>query len=134
MAGNNGNGNGSRKQFGNNRWPDAWACIVKLTDKLLHDIFPVDFFKGFPWWQPPLPPPPLASCSLELNSEPQETHLPPCDCLTGGDARIKVIGVGGGGGNAVNRMIASGLQVGLPALGSVSHRKHFSNDMLAIPF
>lgn len=29
----------------------------------------------------------------------------------GGDARIKVIGVGGGGGNAVNRMISSGLQV-----------------------
>ncbi|KAL6781472.1 FTSZ1 [Auxenochlorella protothecoides x Auxenochlorella symbiontica] len=28
----------------------------------------------------------------------------------GGDARIKVIGVGGGGGNAVNRMISSGLQ------------------------
>lgn len=31
----------------------------------------------------------------------------------GGDARIKVIGVGGGGGNAVNRMISSGLQVRL---------------------
>lgn len=31
---------------------------------------------------------------------------------TGGDARIKVVGVGGGGGNAVNRMISSGLQVG----------------------
>ena len=29
----------------------------------------------------------------------------------GGDARIKVIGVGGGGGNALNRMINSGLQV-----------------------
>ena len=29
----------------------------------------------------------------------------------GGDARIKVIGVGGGGGNAINRMINSGLQV-----------------------
>lgn len=28
----------------------------------------------------------------------------------GGDASIKVIGVGGGGGNALNRMIASGLQ------------------------
>eukprot|EP00890_Picochlorum_soloecismus_P005102 jgi/Picsp_1/5593/NSC_02952-R1_plastid division protein len=28
----------------------------------------------------------------------------------GGEARIKVIGVGGGGGNAVNRMISSGLQ------------------------
>ncbi|KAK9832630.1 hypothetical protein WJX81_005603 [Elliptochloris bilobata] len=28
----------------------------------------------------------------------------------GGDARIKVIGVGGGGNNAVNRMISSGLQ------------------------
>jgi hypothetical protein len=28
----------------------------------------------------------------------------------GGGARIKVIGVGGGGGNALNRMIGSGLQ------------------------
>ncbi|KAK9808349.1 hypothetical protein WJX73_005100 [Symbiochloris irregularis] len=28
----------------------------------------------------------------------------------GGDARIKVIGVGGGGGNAINRMVSSGLQ------------------------
>lgn len=28
---------------------------------------------------------------------------------TGGDARIKVVGCGGGGGNAVNRMISSGL-------------------------
>lgn len=122
MAGNNGssNGNGHRKQFGNNRWPDAWACLIKLTDKLLDGIFPVDFFRGFRWWQPPLPPP-LASCSLELNFEPQETHLAPCDCLTGGDARIKVIGVGGGGGNAVNRMIASGLQVRVPALGSFGH-------------
>ena len=32
-------------------------------------------------------------------------------CDVGGDAQIKVIGVGGGGGNAINRMIASGLQV-----------------------
>lgn len=32
-------------------------------------------------------------------------------CGAGGDAQIKVIGVGGGGGNAINRMIASGLQV-----------------------
>jgi hypothetical protein len=32
--------------------------------------------------------------------------------ITGGDARIKVFGVGGGGNNAVNRMINSGLQVG----------------------
>ena len=31
--------------------------------------------------------------------------------MIGGDARIKVIGVGGGGNNAVNRMIGSGLQV-----------------------
>lgn len=30
---------------------------------------------------------------------------------SGGDARIKVIGVGGGGNNAINRMIGSGLQV-----------------------
>ena len=35
-----------------------------------------------------------------------------CASHTGGDARIKVVGVGGGGGNAVNRMISSGLQVG----------------------
>lgn len=33
--------------------------------------------------------------------------------VAGGDAQIKVIGVGGGGGNAINRMIASGLQVRL---------------------
>lgn len=32
-------------------------------------------------------------------------------CPAGGDARIKVIGVGGGGNNAINRMIGSGLQV-----------------------
>ena len=31
-----------------------------------------------------------------------------------GVARLKVIGVGGGGGNAVNRMISSGLQVKRP--------------------
>lgn len=35
-----------------------------------------------------------------------------CNCYrAGGDARIKVVGVGGGGGNAVNRMISSGLEV-----------------------
>ena len=34
-----------------------------------------------------------------------------CLTLAGGDARIKVIGVGGGGGNAINRMVSSGLQV-----------------------
>ena len=34
-----------------------------------------------------------------------------CSADAGGDAQIKVIGVGGGGGNAINRMIASGLQV-----------------------
>ena len=35
------------------------------------------------------------------------------DATSGGDAAptiIKVVGVGGGGGNAVNRMIASGLK------------------------
>lgn len=31
-------------------------------------------------------------------------------------ARIKVVGVGGGGNNAVNRMIGSGLQVGVRVL------------------
>ncbi len=35
-----------------------------------------------------------------------------------GDARIKVIGVGGGGGNALNRMMDSGLQVGTEGKGS----------------
>lgn len=29
-------------------------------------------------------------------------------------AKIKVVGVGGGGNNAVNRMIGSGLHVGFP--------------------
>ena len=37
----------------------------------------------------------------------------------GGDARIKVIGVGGGGGNAVNRMISSGLQVSTSRFGEI---------------
>lgn len=37
----------------------------------------------------------------------------------GGDARIKVIGVGGGGGNAVNRMISSGLQVSQPTVSAL---------------
>ena len=37
------------------------------------------------------------------------SRSPPLSPFTGGQARIKVIGVGGGGGNAVNRMITSGL-------------------------
>jgi hypothetical protein len=37
-------------------------------------------------------------------------------------ARIKVVGVGGGGNNAVNRMIGSGLQVPAALLGPVSFR------------
>ena len=41
-----------------------------------------------------------------------EVYLQRVLCAAGGDAQIKVIGVGGGGGNAINRMIASGLQVG----------------------
>ena len=44
--------------------------------------------------------PPLSLSRLSLSPS-----LP----STGGQARIKVIGVGGGGGNAVNRMITSGL-------------------------
>jgi len=40
---------------------------------------------------------------MVVQSMPQYTPV-------GGDARIKVIGVGGGGNNALNRMIASGLQ------------------------
>lgn len=43
--------------------------------------------------------------------------------LPAGDARIKVIGCGGGGGNAVNRMISSGL--------SVSRRRRHS--VMAVP-
>jgi cell division GTPase FtsZ len=35
-------------------------------------------------------------------------------------ARIKVVGVGGGGNNAVNRMIGSGLQVAAALLGPAS--------------
>lgn len=38
----------------------------------------------------------------------------------GGNAAIKVIGVGGGGGNALNRMIASGLQVSVAASNACS--------------
>ena len=33
------------------------------------------------------------------------------------NAKIKVVGVGGGGNNAVNRMIDSGLQVGFQRFG-----------------
>lgn len=40
--------------------------------------------------------------------------MPRSEHSSGGDARIKVVGVGGGGGNAVNRMISSGLQVHVP--------------------
>ncbi len=36
-------------------------------------------------------------------------------------ARIKVIGVGGGGNNAVNRMISSGLQVLVASLTPLAH-------------
>lgn len=35
-------------------------------------------------------------------------------------AKIKVVGVGGGGNNAVNRMIGSGLHVGFPCTLSIS--------------
>ena len=40
--------------------------------------------------------------------------------IAGGDARIKVIGVGGGGNNAINRMIGSGLQVSLTSSRAMS--------------
>lgn len=40
----------------------------------------------------------------------------------GGDARIKVIGVGGGGSNAVNRMIESGLQVRWLWIALIAHQ------------
>lgn len=43
-------------------------------------------------------------------------------------ARIKVVGVGGGGNNAVNRMISSGLQVTLSISFSLRRRK--SNVLL----
>jgi hypothetical protein len=36
------------------------------------------------------------------------------------DVRIKVVGLGGGGGNAVNRMVAGGVQVGCTSNGLVS--------------
>lgn len=38
--------------------------------------------------------------------------LPESGGVMPGVAKIKVIGVGGGGGNAVNRMVESGLKVG----------------------
>lgn len=48
-------------------------------------------------------------------------------------ARIKVIGVGGGGNNAVNRMISSGLQVTTPTnLQSISKLQHFWLSILKI--
>jgi cell division GTPase FtsZ len=46
----------------------------------------------------------------------------PVFAIFAADARIKVVGVGGGGGNAVNRMINSGLQVNIQALRSTSAR------------
>jgi len=48
--------------------------------------------------QETLAPPPTASLAVAALAGPV------------GSARIKVLGVGGGGGNAVNRMIASGLR------------------------
>ncbi len=50
-------------------------------------------------------PPPRAKYMM-LQSMPLGAYTP-----VGGEARIKVIGVGGGGNNALNRMIDSGLQV-----------------------
>ena len=50
----------------------------------------------------------LTACATLLSLEGMAAALL---CRAGGDAQIKVIGVGGGGGNAINRMIESGLQV-----------------------
>ena len=53
----------------------------------------------------------MPSFSVFSPSTPTLILSTPLTHTTGGDARIKVIGVGGGGGNAVNRMVNSGLQV-----------------------
>jgi hypothetical protein len=63
------------------------------------------------------PPLPTARCSQGLIITPFRG--------VGGDARIKVVGVGGGGGNAVNRMIQSELSVSWRALPSWEARPTF---------
>ena len=55
----------------------------------------------------PQAPRPTRRCSVGVSASYVTSGYGP----VGGDARIKVIGCGGGGGNAVNRMIQSGLQV-----------------------
>lgn len=54
-----------------------------------------------------------ANRKIRLQLSPVASYSADTYGPVGGDARIKVIGVGGGGGNAVNRMISSGLQVRL---------------------
>ena len=56
--------------------------------------------------------------------------LMPALVPAGGDARIKVIGVGGGGGNAVNRMVSSGLQVASPSILNLTLTLLFAHHMI----
>lgn len=48
-------------------------------------------------------------------------------------AKIKVVGVGGGGNNAVNRMIGSGLHVGFRSL-FLGFRLYFEIPILSLSF
>lgn len=59
--------------------------------------------------------PPTCTTSTRLRRGRISCSFSPLD-----SAKIKVVGVGGGGNNAVNRMIGSGLHVRLPSLLHVS--------------
>ncbi len=54
---------------------------------------------------------PGASFSSQAAGQPVDPMLLQQQHNMNGHAFIKVVGVGGGGGNAINRMISSGLQV-----------------------
>lgn len=74
---------------------------------------PTSVSKGF---HQSLPSQPFRTC-FPLKA-PRGIHISRSFCASCSfapieSAKIKVVGVGGGGNNAVNRMIGSGLQVGL---------------------
>src|SRR4029077_1319328 len=58
----------------------------------------------------PAPSTPTRSGYRPLRPRPQEAPMAELDRTIDGGARIKVVGVGGGGSNAVNRMIRSKLR------------------------
>lgn len=72
---------------------------------------------------------PILKTCIPQSNRPRRTptalkrHVVSCSFAPMETAKIKVVGVGGGGNNAVNRMIGSGLQVGfaLHFVGSCSN-------------